>query len=42
MDTKRSLVNELLSSKEFGKEVLVKGWVRTRRGNKNIQFIALK
>ncbi len=38
---KRSLVKELLCSKEFGKEVLVKGWVRTRRGNKNVQFIAL-
>jgi len=24
-----------------GKEVLVKGWVRTRRGNKQVQFIAL-
>jgi len=41
MDLKRSLVKELLNSKEFEKEVLVKGWVRTRRGNKNIQFIAL-
>jgi len=34
-------VAELLKSKEFGKEVLVKGWVRTKRGNKNINFIAL-
>jgi asparaginyl-tRNA synthetase len=30
-----------LKSKDTGKEVLVKGWVRTRRGNKNISFIAL-
>jgi asparaginyl-tRNA synthetase len=41
MDIKRSKVKELLLSKDFGKDVLVKGWVRTRRGNKNIQFIAL-
>jgi len=41
MELKRSLVKELLGSTEFGKEVLVKGWVRTRRGNKNVQFIAL-
>ena len=38
---RRSRVAELLKSKEFGKEVLVKGWVRTKRGNKNINFIAL-
>lgn len=38
---KRSRIKELLNSTEFGKEVLVKGWVRTRRGNKNVQFIAL-
>lgn len=41
MGTYRSLVKVLFGSKEFGKEVLVKGWVRTRRGNNNIQFIAL-
>jgi asparaginyl-tRNA synthetase len=41
MDTKRSSVKELLKTKEFGKDVLVKGWVRTRRGNKSVQFIAL-
>ena len=41
MDLKRSQVKELLTAKDFGKEVLVKGWVRTRRGNKNVQFIAL-
>jgi asparaginyl-tRNA synthetase len=38
---KRSRVKELLESKEFGKDILVKGWVRTRRGNKHVQFIAL-
>ena len=38
---RRNKVCDLLKSTEFGKEVLVKGWVRTRRGNKNVQFIAL-
>jgi len=31
----------LLSSRDFGNEVMAKGWVRTKRGNKNIAFIAL-
>ncbi|MFH1295894.1 MAG: asparagine--tRNA ligase [Bacteroidota bacterium] len=38
---RRAKVVDLLQSKETGKEVLVKGWVRTKRGNKNINFIAL-
>jgi asparaginyl-tRNA synthetase len=38
---KRIKVKELLSLHETGSEVLVKGWVRTKRGNKNIIFIAL-
>jgi asparaginyl-tRNA synthetase len=38
---KRTKIRELLSSKEIGKEVNVKGWVRTKRGNKNVAFIAL-
>jgi len=38
---KRLKVKELLTSQETGKDVLVKGWVRTKRGNKNIAFIAL-
>ncbi|MBN1186328.1 MAG: asparagine--tRNA ligase [Bacteroidales bacterium] len=37
----RVRINELLQSKDFGSEVTVKGWVRTKRGNKNIAFIAL-
>lgn len=36
----RVKVAELLKSKP-GKEILVKGWVRTKRGNKNISFVAL-
>jgi asparaginyl-tRNA synthetase len=34
-------IKELLHSRDFGAEVLVKGWVRTKRGNKNIAFVAL-
>jgi asparaginyl-tRNA synthetase len=30
-----------LKSTDFGSEINVKGWVRTRRGNKNISFVAL-
>jgi len=39
--TRRNKIVDLLKSKAFGSEVLVKGWVRTKRGNKNINFIAL-
>lgn len=38
---KRIKVKDLLKSKEFGSEIVAKGWVRTRRGNKNVSFIAL-
>ncbi|MCK5823045.1 MAG: asparagine--tRNA ligase [Bacteroidales bacterium] len=34
-------VKDLLKSTDYGSEVKVKGWVRTKRGNKNIAFIAL-
>ena len=37
---KREKVKVLLES-DPGREVLAKGWVRTRRGNKNVSFIAL-
>ena len=36
----RTKVKDLLKS-EPGKNVLAKGWVRTKRGNKNVAFIAL-
>jgi len=39
MSLKRSTVQQLLSSQELDREVLVKGWVRSRRGNKYVQFI---
>jgi asparaginyl-tRNA synthetase len=38
---KRTKVKELLSSTLPGTDVLAKGWVRTKRGNKNIVFISL-
>lgn len=38
---KRSKIVDLLKNPEFGKPVCVKGWVRTRRGNKKVAFIAL-
>ena len=38
--TVRTKVKDLLKT-EPGKEVLAKGWVRTKRGNKNVAFIAL-
>jgi asparaginyl-tRNA synthetase len=34
-------IKELLKSQDFGHEVVARGWVRTRRGNKNIAFVAL-
>ena len=38
---RRTKVKDLLKSSDFGTQVNVKGWVRTRRGNKNVAFIAL-
>ncbi len=38
---KRTLIKELLLATPNNQEVTVKGWVRTRRGNKNVIFIAL-
>ena len=37
----RTIVADALQSKSFGTAVNVKGWVRTRRGNKNVSFVAL-
>ncbi len=38
----RTKIAELLQSKTaIGTDVVVKGWVRTKRGNKNVAFIAL-
>ncbi|SFS49752.1 asparaginyl-tRNA synthetase [Porphyromonadaceae bacterium NLAE-zl-C104] len=38
---KRTKISEALRLTNFGEEVNVKGWVRTRRGNKNVGFVAL-
>lgn len=43
-DLKRIEIIDLLQGRatlEIGKEICVKGWVRTKRGNKSIAFIAL-
>jgi asparaginyl-tRNA synthetase len=41
MERTNTPIRALLNSKELDREVIVKGWVRTRRGKKNINFIAL-
>src|SRR4030042_4822781 len=38
---KQTKIKTLLSSHKTGEDVLVKGWVRTKRGNRNIAFISL-
>ncbi len=38
---KRTVIVDALKSTDFGSVVNIKGWVRTRRGNKNVSFIAL-
>lgn len=40
-ELKRTIIKALLASHETGTEVLVKGWVRTKRESKNVAFIAL-
>ena len=38
---KRTKIIDLLRGELVGQQVLVKGWVRTRRGNKAVSFVAL-
>ena len=38
---KRTKIKTLLKLTSFGEQVCVKGWVRTKRGSKNVAFIAL-
>lgn len=38
---KRTKIIDIFNPELVGQEVSVKGWVRTRRGNKNVQFVAL-
>ena len=37
----RSTVKELFAGGKLNESVLLKGWVRTRRGNKKVAFIAI-
>jgi len=41
MIMKRTIINDLFKSEEFDRKVLVKGWVRNRRGSKNVAFVAM-
>ena len=41
MEIKRTKIVDLFDQALIGQKVCVKGWVRTRRGNKNVQFVAL-
>lgn len=38
---KRTKIIDIFNPDLIGQDVCVKGWVRTRRGNKNVQFVAL-
>jgi len=38
---KRTKIVDALASKELGKSITVKGWVRTKRENKNVAFLAI-
>ena len=38
---KRTKVIDALKCTDFGKDICVKGWVRSKRGSKGIFFIAL-
>ncbi|MBN8702357.1 MAG: asparagine--tRNA ligase [Bacteroidetes bacterium] len=37
----KQTIKQLLQSTDYNTEVSIKGWVRTKRGNKNVAFIAL-
>ena len=37
----RTKIVDALKRTDYGADVNIKGWVRTRRGNKNVSFIAL-
>ena len=38
---KRIKIADALKLTQYGEEINIKGWVRTRRGNKNVSFVAL-
>ena len=37
----RTVIIDALQRRDFGAEINVRGWVRSRRGNKQVSFIAL-
>jgi len=41
MSIKRETIKDILGSKKFDRKVNVKGWVRTKRGNNTVAFVAL-
>ena len=41
MQLKRTKIVDIFDPQLVGEKVCVKGWVRTRRGNKHVQFVAL-
>ena len=41
MEIQRTKIVDIFDPALVGKKVCVKGWVRTRRGNKHVQFVAL-
>ncbi len=41
MELKRTKIVDVFKTQPVGEKLCVKGWVRTRRGNKHVQFIAL-
>ncbi len=41
MERTNTPIKDLVNSKDLDREVIAKGWVRTKRGNKNVKFIAL-
>ncbi len=38
---KRIKIKEILQNGQPGQTVIAKGWVRTKRGSKNVNFVAL-
>lgn len=41
MEQRRSFIKDLLQSTDVDRDINAKGWVRTKRGNKQIAFVAL-
>ena len=41
VDIGRTKVKDLLTGTQVGQDVTLKGWVRTKRGNKHVSFIAM-